>query len=96
MPPSSDFYNDVGGEDLQVATVANSKSYNDEDFTKLSNGTHFTLFSSGHEKLKHWEELRNCKLDDVNLWCDIDFLLVGVLFDAGLGSTNQKLALKLT
>jgi len=89
MPPSSEFFEDSGGENLRVAAVANSKFYLEKDFAKVPDTTHFTLFSSSSENWKQWEELKNREAEDVNLWYDFDSLLVGVLFDARLGSTKR-------
>ena len=96
---SHDFYDeDLVGPYMQVATVVNSKFYSLKDFEgapATADIAFKSLSSSDPETLRHWGKVKEHEPKDVFLWCD--FLLVSLTyFDAGLGPSSQKLALKVT
>ena len=93
---SPDFYEDLAGSNLRVATVANSKFYSTKDFETALAASQFKLLSSSESRTL-WAKLRQCEPEDVILWYDFDSLgLITFDADAKLGPPTQKLALKIT
>lgn len=68
-----DLYEESDGG-LCVATVANSKFYNTTDIERSKD---YKLMTSSSAEL--WPILKQCKPEDVNLWCDFETLLVGLI-----------------
>ena len=54
---------------VRVATVANSKNFNPKDFEMVPGTSPFMLLSSSNPK-NSWTELKKCKPELVNAWCD--------------------------
>lgn len=96
MELSPDFYEDLTGPYLQVATADNSKFYPAKNFEAAPDTAMFTLLPPlGPEIVTNWAALKQCEAKDVAFWCDFDSLGL-IIFDAGLGPSIQKLALKVT
>jgi hypothetical protein len=92
---SSDFYEDLSGSYLRVATVANSKFYSAKDFEKAPNSL-FTLLSSSESRTL-WAKFKQCKPEDEIPWYEFDSPgLIIYDADAELGRLTKKLALKIT
>lgn len=99
MELSPDFYEDSTDPYLEVATVANSKFYSAKTFEAAPGAPDTAMFkllpSLDPETVTFWAALKQCEPKDVVLWYDFDSLGL-IIFDAGLGPSIQKLALKVT
>ena len=72
---SDDDSKSSGGMCLRVATVANSKFFGPKDFRGFPASQDFKMLSSSNP-MNSWTELKRCKPESVNSWCDYETLLL--------------------